>query len=139
MQAGGTISISNYWDTCIFSLHRLCRNSRFFHHLSSVLLLITGKSGSCLHSVNIMSNVGNCGDGLWKKTQNQTRQDLRSKLPGYMDFPPRAGAGAGVALFYVKNLHFGNTTDFTYLWAIYCKKTLVLVFPLPTSRSILLL
>lgn len=49
-----------------------------------------------------------------KNPQNQTRQDLRSKLPGYMDFPPRAGAGTGAALFYVKNLHFGNTTDFTY-------------------------
>ena len=38
-------------------------NRSSLNHLRSVLLLMAGKSGNCLHSCNIRSNVGSCDDG----------------------------------------------------------------------------
>ena len=52
--AGGTISTSNYWCACIFRQFLYCTT---YYHMHSVLLLVTGNSCNCLHSVNITSNL----------------------------------------------------------------------------------
>ena len=69
LQAGGTISISNCWYTCIFYCTSYNKIQAFctIFFTPSVLLLITEKSSNCLHSVNIISNVVSCGDVLRKK------------------------------------------------------------------------
>ena len=52
------------------------KNLTFLHHLPSALLLTTGNSSNCLHFVNVISNIGSCGDGLRKKNQSRTRQEF---------------------------------------------------------------
>lgn len=53
----------------------LITKSRCFATLRSVPLLMTGKISSYLHSANIITNVGSCGDGLqinWKSNETST-------------------------------------------------------------------
>ena len=66
MKAGGTISTSN---CCTLAFFLLCRLSLF----TQLFLLMTGNSGNCLHSANIIFNVESCGNGP-QKAQNQTEQ-----------------------------------------------------------------
>ena len=51
-----------------------------------MLFLITGRSNNCLHSANMISNVGRCGDWLEKKTQNQTREGYLLKVVKVNEF-----------------------------------------------------
>lgn len=56
------------------------QNLSFLHHLRSVFLIIKEKYGKCLHSPNIICNVGSCGGGLGRKTRQQSRQASLLKI-----------------------------------------------------------
>ena len=88
LQAGGTTSTSNRWYNCIFLLRRSQQNQRFLHHLYILFLLMTRKCSTCLHSGNIIFNLGSFGDDLWKnlkaKRDKILLQDiLWKKLPSW--------------------------------------------------------
>ena len=69
-----------------------------------MLLLITGKSGKCFHSANIISNVGNSGDRLQKNSKSNKTRIFAKICQGIMDSLPRFRAGAGLLL--LKNCLF---------------------------------
>ena len=68
---------------------------KILHHLRNVLLLIIGNSVSYLNSANIISDIGNCGDGLEKKLKIKQDKDVCPKLLRFSDFVLRFRAGAG--------------------------------------------
>ena len=80
-QAGRTMSTSNCWYTFFFFNASFKKNQGIFHHLRSVLLIITGKSGNCFNSANIISNVAFCGDGLLRYLKNKRDNNFGSMLP----------------------------------------------------------
>ena len=59
--------------SCEFS--ELFKNT-FFYRTSLVAASETGKSSNCFHSCNIISNVGNCSDGLQIKHKIKRDKDL---------------------------------------------------------------
>ena len=100
-------------------------------------------SSDCLHSVNIISNVGNCGDGLLKKNLKIKRdKDVYSKLSREMDFLPPFRARAD----FISKICFLKLPQISLIiGAIPLQKKTPISFsrfsmhPLPTSRSTLIL
>ena len=68
LQPRSTTLTPNCLYTCIFVITLLVLNLNFLYHLHSMLLLITGHSGNCLDSANIISKIDLYSDGLRKKT-----------------------------------------------------------------------
>ena len=77
-------------------------------------LLVTRISGNFIHSANI-SNLGDCGDGLWKKLK--IKQGSLVKLSVYVDFLPQFRNWAG-AFSDVKNSFFEMPHISFITWAI---------------------
>ena len=92
------------------SLCCLCENLSFLHHLRSVLLPLTEKSGNYFHSANIISR---CEQMIYEtKHQNQTRWGsllLVSKVDRFsFSFIELEQA------LFVEKMASWNVTDFTY-------------------------
>ena len=105
------------------------KNLTFLHHLPSALLLTTENSSNCLHFVNIISNIGSCGDGLRKKNQSRTRQEFFLNVFKVYGFYMVLNLVLGQALLYVKKLPSLNTKVFTqFLSYIIAKKNLANFF-----------
>ena len=82
------INIKSLIQLHFFLLRRSQQNQRFLHHLYILFLLMTRKSSTCLHSANIIFNLGSFGDDLWKNLK--TKRDkillqdiLWKKLPSW--------------------------------------------------------
>lgn len=75
---GSTIlTLNRFYNWSVLLCH-LQKNPSFLHHLLSRPLLITGKSGNCFHTVNIMSNVVSCGNSL-KKNEKVNKIRIRNR------------------------------------------------------------
>ena len=58
-----------------FFIASLWQNRSLLYHLHSERSLLSDKNSNCLHSSNIISNIGSCGDRLVCKKQLKIKRD----------------------------------------------------------------